>query len=410
MKKIVTLVVVAALTLSAAFTQVLPKSGVKNTMWTGLGQQYPELHNGEGKTPNVRLFGLYETLQARIDVSQFTVEAMLNWAAETNWKFNEFDNITFANTGKTPFYYTNHSNQGGDLTNGWTNSDYVNFIWNVLSKDKSDLDFGMGTRLSWVIGPAPVCNGHYWEPYAHIVQGGLKQAEPGHADVAGYTHYDNVYADHALGIRYRYNDFIEVGASIPSGVTTDKMLFNAAFAIKPVDLFRAAVAFEDIGKDSTDFYTGLSLYLKKLTIDAYLEIQDIGNDKDDRTWGTGATVTWYPVKELMVRPEGGMTVYRSSDYTPAFYVGGRVEWTMNKQFMFGGFTSMAWGSRDERWSKYDATKEWNGGYVFDIRPDVTYTIDQRNSLTAAFDYQYRKAFNNEDYSIWATGVYWTYKR
>jgi len=406
MKKIITFVLVLAFTIASTFAQVLPKSGVQNTMWSGFGQQYPE---PEG-VPDVRFYGLYETLQARIDVSQFTLEAMLNWAAETNWKFNEFENVTFANTGKTPFFYTNNSNQGGEHTNGWTDSSYVNFIWNIYAKDKHDFDLGMGTRLNWKIGPAPNCNGYYWEPYTHIVQGGLKEGVPGSADVVGYTHYDNVYADQALGIRYRYNDFIEAGISIPSGVTTDKLFFNAAFAIKPLDFIRASVAFEDVGKDSTDFYTGVSLLIKAFTLDAYLEIQDIGNNEDDRTWGTGAAITWYPVKNVLVKPEGGVSFFRSSDFTPAFYTGGRLEWTIDDKFVLGGYTSMAWGSRNEQWSKIDGCKDWNGGYVFDIRPDVAYIIDKNNTISAAFDYQYRVAFNKEDYSVWATGVYWTYKK
>ena len=267
MKKILALAVCVVVVVSTAFTQVLTKAGVQNTLWTGFGEMYPEA----GKSPDIRFYGLYDTLQARVDVSSFTIDAMLNWAAETNWEFNRFQNITFVNTQKTPFYYTNHSGQGGDKTSGYTDSLYVNFIWNAIAKNKHDLDFGMGSRLSWVIGPAPSCYGCYWEPLTHIPQGGLKDAAPGTADVAGYTSYDNNYADHALGIRYRYSDFIEAGISIPSGVNTDKPFFNAAFAIKPMDVFRVSLALENIGNDSTDLYTGLSLYFKKVTVDAYFE-------------------------------------------------------------------------------------------------------------------------------------------
>ena len=154
MKKIISLlcgIVVLALSVSA---QVLPKSGVQNTMWTGFGQQYPTESSG------VRYYGLYNTLQARVDLAQFTIEGMLNWAAETNWDSNNaFSSITFSNSQKTPFWYTNHSSQGGWNTSGETESYYVNFIWNALSKEKHDLDFGMGTRLAWKIGPAPACGG-----------------------------------------------------------------------------------------------------------------------------------------------------------------------------------------------------------------------------------------------------------
>jgi len=405
MKKILSFLL-CSFFVTTIFAQVLSKSGVENTLWTGFGQQYPEWNIMDYTSPNIRYYGLYETLQARIDVSQFTVEGMLNWAAETNWKRNDFDSVTFVNTQKTPFFYTNNSNQGGENTSGLTDSYYVNFIWNVVSKDKNDLDFGMGTRLAWKIGPAPACFGYYWEPYTHVNQGGLKEGVPGSADVVGYTHYDNLYANQALGVRYRYGDIVEAGISIPSGVTTNKPFFNAAFAIQPVDFFRAAVAFEDVGKDNTDFYSGLSLYLKKVIVDAYIEVQDIGNDNKDKTWGTGLTISWHPFKDVLLKPETGFTFYKNDDYTPAVYAGGRVEWTVNKQFILGGFTSTAWGSKNKKWKNDD----WNGGFIFDLRPDVTYVLDSRNSFTAAFDYQYRIAYTNSTYSVWATGFYWNYRK
>ena len=410
MKKIISLlcgIVVLALSVSA---QVLPKSGVQNTMWTGFGQQYPTIQNPfdpSYKSSGVRYYGLYNTLQARVDLAQFTIEGMLNWAAETNWDSNNaFTWVTFSNTKKTPFWYTNNSSQGGSHTTGETESYYVNFIWNAISKDKNDLDFGMGTRLAWKIGPAPVCGGYYWEPLTHLVQGGLKEGVPGDADVVGYTHYDNQYANHALGIRYRFSDMIEAGISIPSGVTTDKPFFNAAFAIQPVDVFRASVAFENVCTSYADFYTGLTLNLQKVIIDAYLEIQNLGNaDYHNKTWGTGATISFYPVKNLLIRPEAGFTFYREANYTPAFYAGGRVEWGINKSCILGGFVSLAWGSRNTDWNN-----DWTGGFILDARPDFTYIINNRHKISIALDFQHRVAFNNKAYQVWATGLYWTYKR
>lgn len=410
MKKIVSLlcgIVVLSLSVSA---QVLPKSGVQNTMWTGFGQQYPTIQNPVDpsyKSSGVRYYGLYNTLQARVDLAQFTIEGMLNWAAETNWNSNNaFSSITFSNSQKTPFWYTNNSSQGGSHTTGETESYYVNFIWNALSKEKHDLDFGMGTRLAWKIGPAPVCGGYYWEPLTHIVQGGLKEGVPGDADVVGYTHYDNQYANHALGIRYRFSDMIEAGISIPSGVPTDKPFFNAAFAIQPVDVFRASVAFENVCTSYADFYTGLTLNLQKVIIDAYLEIQNLGNaDYHNKTWGTGATISFYPVKSLLIRPEAGFTFYREANYTPAFYAGGRVEWGINKSCILGGFVSLAWGSKNTDWNN-----DWTGGFILDARPDFTYIINNRHKISIALDFQHRVAFNNKAYQVWATGLYWTYKR
>ena len=409
MKKIVSLlcgIVVLALSVSA---QVLPKAGVQNTLWTGFGQQPTIVLNPVDpyKSSGVRYYGLYNTLQARVDLAQFTIEGMLNWAAETNWDSNNaFSSITFSNSEKTPFWYTNNYSQGGSHTTGETESYYVNFIWNALSKEKHDLDFGMGTRLAWKIGPAPVCGGYYWEPLTHVVQGGLKEGVPGDADVVGYTHYDNQYANHALGIRYRYSDMIEAGISIPSGVTTDKPFFNAAFAIQPVDVFRASVAFENVCTSYADFYTGLTLNLKKVIIDAYLEIQNLGNADDYyKTWGTGATVSFYLLKNLLIRPEAGFTFYREANYTPAFYAGGRVEWGINKSCILGGFVSLAWGSRNTDWNN-----DWTGGFILDARPDFTYIINNRHKISIALDFQHRVAFNNKAYQVWATGLYWTYKR
>ena len=414
MKKIISLlcgIVVLALSVSA---QVLPKSGVQNTMWTGFGQQYPTIQNPVDpsyKSSGVRYYGLYNTLQARVDLAQFTIEGMLNWAAETNWDVNNaFTWVTFSNTENTPFWYTNNYSQGGSHTTGETESYYVNFIWNAISKDKNDLDFGMGTRLACKIGPAPVCGGYYWEPLTHVVQGGLKEGVPGSADVVGYTHYDNQYANHALGIRYRYSDMIEAGISIPSGVTTDKPFFNAAFAIQPVDVFRASVAFENVCTSYADFYTGLTLNLQKVIIDAYLEIQNLGNaDYHNKTWGTGATISFYPVKSLLIRPEAGFTFYREANYTPAFYAGGRVEWGINKSCILGGFVSLAWGSRNTDWNN-DWNNDWTGGFILDARPDFTYIINNRHKISIALDFQHRVAFNNKAYQVWATGLYWTYKR
>ena len=410
MKKIISLLCGIAFLTFSVFAQVLPKAGVQNTLWTGFGQQYPTVVLNPVdpyKNTGIRYYGFYNTLQARVDLAQFTIEGMLNWAAETNWDSNNaFSSITFSNSQKTPFWYTNHSSQGGWNTSGETESYYVNFIWNALSKEKHDLDFGMGTRLAWKIGPAPVCGGYYWEPLTHLVQGGLKEGVPGKADVVGYTHYDNQYANHALGIRYRFSDMIEAGISIPSGVTTDKPFFNAAFAIQPVDVFRASVAFENVCTSYADFYTGLTLNLKKVIIDAYLEIQNLGNADDYyKTWGTGATVSFYLLKNLLIRPEAGFTFYREANYTPAFYAGGRVEWGINKSCILGGFVSLAWGSRNTDWNN-----DWTGGFILDARPDFTYIINNRHKISIALDFQHRVAFNNKAYQVWATGLYWTYKR
>ena len=77
MKKLVVFAAIAFLSLSAVFAQVLPKSGVKNTLSTAFGLPYGE--SGDSNRDDVRLYGFFDTLQARVDISQFTMEGMLNW-------------------------------------------------------------------------------------------------------------------------------------------------------------------------------------------------------------------------------------------------------------------------------------------------------------------------------------------
>lgn len=140
----------------------------------------------------------------------------------------------------------------------------------------------MGTRLEWKIGPAPSNLGNFWQPYAHVIQGGLKDAVPGGADVAGYAYYANTYTGWyngntkaSLGLRYRYKDFLEAGITIPSGVTTTAPLFNFTFMILPVDVFAASVAYEGVLQGNGNFYTGLSLYLSNFFLMHILELMEL---------------------------------------------------------------------------------------------------------------------------------------
>ena len=419
MKKILAFVFGLCLLGSLSFAQVLKSNGVKNTLSTTLGQPYGEV--GDSDRFGLRYYGFVETLQARIDISKFTVEGMLNWGALTNWDTRgAFDSLYFANTSITPFWYTNHFDQGGWWTNGDAESYYVNFLFHPIK----GLDLGMGTRLEWKIGPAPSSFGNYWEPLAHIVQGGLKDAAPGGADVAGYTYYANTYTalyrnntKAALGMRYRYEDFLEVGISIPSGVTTNAPLFNAAFMIHPVDFFTASIAYEGILQSNGNFYTGLSLFFKPMTLDAYLAIdfREKGDyDLSDQRWGTGAAVTFIiPKTSITLRPEGGISVYSEANYTMAWYAGARLDLPFADSFVFGVWSSFAVGASDVRWhdkSSWNYHPDYSGGFVFDVRPDLTWKINGYNSLTVFFDFQSRKAYTSYLYDVWATGLYWTFQR
>ncbi len=414
MKKILAFAAGLLLTCSVSFAQVLDSTGVKNTLSTSFGMPY----GGSGNTDrHVHLYGLLETLQVRLDVSKFTVEGMLNWGALADWKADgSFDSFTFANTGITPFYYTNHINQGGWWTNGTIESYYVNFLFHPIK----GLDLGMGTRLNWVVGPAPSSLDNYWGYKAHIVQGGLKDAVPGGADVAGYTYYANCYTSlyqtntkAAIAARYRYEDLLEAGISIPSGVTTSAPLFNAAFMIHPVDFLRIGIAYEGILQSNGNLYTGITFGFKNFVLDTYLAANfrtkkagDLGS-----RWGTGAAATFtIPKVGIVLRPEIGFSFYDDSNYTLAWYTGARMDFSFGGKYVLGAWSSIAFGSADKRWANSRATANWSGGNVFDIRPDFTWVINKANSLSAYFDFQNRITFKNESYNTWASGFVWTYRK
>ena len=138
---------------------------------------------------------------------------------------------------------------------------------------------------------------------AHVVQGGLEDAAPGSADVVGYTYYANCYTSlyeantkAALGLRYRYEDKIEAGITIPSGVTTSAPLFNAALKVHPVKLFTVSIAYEGILRSNGNLYTGMTFDFDYVILDAYLAINfrntrliiDTAPDQWGSHWGTGA--------------------------------------------------------------------------------------------------------------------------
>ncbi|MCI6178971.1 MAG: hypothetical protein MR662_00555, partial [Treponema porcinum] len=152
MKKLLIGAAVAALAAFGASAQVMPASGVENTLWTGLGSPF----SGDAK-----YFGFVDTLQARVDVGKFTVEGMLNWGALSYWDVDDnFDNLKFTNTEtnalnrhyndkdndgeyKNTLNYKNYSNAIKSQTE--QDSYYVNFLWHPVN----NFDFGMGTKLNW---------------------------------------------------------------------------------------------------------------------------------------------------------------------------------------------------------------------------------------------------------------------
>ena len=261
MKKLFIASVAALFVAGAASAQVMKNPGVENTLYSGFGSPL---------VGDPIYYGFLDTLQARIDVGQFTLEGMLNWGAMA--KVDEdgnLDNFTFAHTTNNPLGY--HYGRGGDtitLTDpnavakfgakhfngyngGQTISDdyYVNFLWHPLA----GLDVGMGTKLNWEVGPAPRFGAWLWEPEAHVRQGGFSTAyddrhgtvetykftpdAPGSADVVGFVPYANKYAKKAIGVRYLYEgDFIlQIGGAVPSGTNTDS--FRSNFGVQFQEFF-----------------------------------------------------------------------------------------------------------------------------------------------------------------------------
>lgn len=413
MKKVLALAA-AFFVISAASAQVLSEAGVQNTLSVSFGQTY---FNGDSQynDDKLRFFGFIDTVQARVDISKFVIDAMLNWGALTNIAANRFtDDFRFENTDKTPFWYTNHYNGGSWWTNGDAESYYVNFLF----KPFDCFDMGMGTRLEWKVGPAPSYNGNLWEPFCHIVQGGLKDGKPGDADVTGYTYYANSYTAYyggqtkaSLAARFHYKDYFEIGGALPSGVTTDKPVFNAGLKIHPVEFLTISGAIDGLFRETGNIYTGVTVAFKPFVLDAYLGIDYKENNRENGgRWGTGAAMTFNFSKiGLMLKPEAGATFYTYSDYTPAVYGGIRINWQFAEHFIFGGWSSLAFGSKDKTWEDKASTKDYWGGSIFDLRPDFTWLLDKHHSFTAFVDFQHRENYAKNTLNTWATGLYWTYK-
>ena len=108
MKKILLGISCAFLLGFSASAQVMSHSGIKNTVWTGFGSPF---------SGDFVYHGVIDTIQARVDVGQFTLEGMINWGAIANMTGDgNLDNFTFAITNKNPFYY-HYNNVKGSTKN-----------------------------------------------------------------------------------------------------------------------------------------------------------------------------------------------------------------------------------------------------------------------------------------------------
>lgn len=436
MKKTLLTFVASLFLLGTASSQVLPSAGVQNNLWSTFGG---------GIDGTTRFHGFIDTLQARVNVAQFSIEGMLNWGALTSWTADgTLDYFRFANTNMSPLYlhyYTSGENNlsiAEQIANGTINSNqlsielnrqesyYVNFLWQPVDF----IDVGLGTKLNWKVGPAPDNGGELWESTAHARQGGFSTAysesfssrhfdydKPGSADVVGYIHYANVYAKKAIGARFvNEGDDIDfqLGLAIPDGATTKYPVTNLGLQIA-FDKFEISAAYEGLFQTDGNFYTGLRLGADDFTIDAYfawdsIDVDNADDDPKDMSFGSGAAITFeFPKVGIVLRPEAGINWFENSDYTIAWYVGGLFDWYIGDVIKLSVWSSFAVGSADKTWSDNEVTKTWNGGSIFNIRPMFEFNLTDNHSVSVFANLENRIAFNGYSRNCWSSGVFWTYK-
>lgn len=434
MKKTLLSVVASLFLLGTASAQVLPSTGVQNNLWTAFGT---------GIDGSTRFYGFVDTLQARVDIAQFSIEGMLNWGALSDWDDDTLNYFRFENTSVSPLlvhYFSSGTNNlsvaeqlaGNATSNRLTlnpyaqESYYVNFLWKPIDF----LDVGLGTKLNWKVGPAPDNGGELWESTAHVRQGGFSTTYnestsgrhftydvPGSADVVGFVHYANVYAKKAVGVRFFHDgddiDF-QLGMAIPNGATTDAPVTNLGFQIA-FGKFEISAAYEGLFQKNGNFYAGLGLGAEDFAIDAYFAWNsiDIDNDDDDpkdMSFGTGCAITFeFSDVGITIRPEAGLNWFENLDYTIAWYVGGLFDWNIADTMNLSVWSSFAVGSANTNWKDDSITDEWTGGTVFNVRPTFAFNLTDNHTLAAFVNFENRIAFNGNSRNCWSTGLFWTYK-
>lgn len=469
-KLLLAMAALGALTASA-HSQVMADSGIANTMWTGLGKPM------EG---NWGFYGLTDCLRARIDIAMFTVEGMVNWGVLADWDEKSFDGVWFGSSSANAFthhYYGFHGKDDEYEYSGWYNgvgqtdvkkhdddteiafsryynnavkprvaqSDhYVNIVWHALKV----LDFALGTKLCWGVGPAPGYYGWTWEHTSHVRQGGFSTSfddrngentayypfhpdAPGSADVVGFVHYANSYAKKALAARFSYGFdkpegfAIEAGLSIPQATDTNRFAFNTAFSIRPVTFLTISTVLEGLCHEDMNWYVGVDMNLKLFGLDVYFTWDGIDVDGDgewqsdcsgyadnyydNMSWSTGVA---FSVKlagdKMLLRPEAAINWFQESNWTPAWYVGLLWDWNIGKVFELNIWGSFAMGSKDKTWEDYYTTEDWDGGLIFDVRPNFAFHIGDQHTLSLYADYEIRRAFDGDNRWSFTTGVYWSF--
>lgn len=442
MKKLLAAGIVLAFSLFCVSAQVLDKSQTKNTSWAGFGSPV------DG-SPS--FYGFTNTFQTRYDMGQFTLEAMLNWSLLANYD-NEgnVDNFRFGTSNLNPLSLkygtrgdsrwagTNTNNYLKDnranVSNTIQDSYYVNFIWHPLK----NFDVGVGTKLNWQAGPAPRYGTWLWEHDAHIRQGGFSTSyddragsvtqtssestgsyrfrvdKPGSADVTGFVHYANRYAKRAIGVRYNYaasNGMkFQLGAAFPNGFNTDDPAVNFGFQFAPVNWISICTALEGAFNEGSNFYGGAVIGAKNFILSLYAAFDSLFTDeKEDEAYGTGASISFtVPGTKISLVPEIGFNFFEKSDYSMAWYAGGTLSVPVTKQIAFNLWASFASGSKDKTWAENNWSKDWNGGSILNLRPELTFEASKRTSFSVYFDYENRTSFDRVSRQCWASGVFMTY--
>lgn len=446
MKKILMTVMAAALCAGIAGAQVLDKQQMKNTLWSGFGAPV----DGDAM-----FYGFTDTFQARFDIGKFTIEGMLNWSFLANYdNEGDVDNFVFGTSNLNPLSLKYGTRSGGylagdntvsaqaaalgydnraNVSNTIQDSYYVNFLWHPTK----NFDFGVGTKLNWQVGPAPRYGNWLWEADSHVRQGGFSTSyddragaasqtsseyagtykytvdKPGSADVVGFVPFANKYAKRALGVRYNYDSSsvkFQIGAAVPNGFNTDDPAVNFGFKLFPVKWLGLAAAIEGAFEEQANFYTGATIGADNFVLDLYLAMDSLFTDEDDdEAYGTGAAISFtIPNTKISLRPEAGVNFFQNDNYTPAFYTGATLAFNINSQLGFNVWGSFALGSRDKRWDDNAYSDDWNGGHIFNIRPELSFDFSKQTTFAVYADFEQRTAFDGESRRCWSSGAFMTY--
>ena len=411
MKKILIAIAAGAILLTSASAQILDKRSVQNTLYTGFGLPYDR--EGDGGHGDFNWVGILDTLQVRLDWEWFTMDGGLTWGLpRMNW--NE-KYISFENTGVTQFTFMSERRGSNNCSSNEGYSHYVNFVVRPFK----NFEAGVGTHLNWKVGPAPQLGDFPWMPLAHVVQGDLTGGTPNVFYPAGRFDYAYKWADRALGARYTIgfdnakNHYLQFGVALPDGSNSDHFSISTAMELKPIDLLTVAVAYKHADKKNHggQLYTGLELdFTQNFNIQAWFGLNGIGLDKANdifgyKMWGTGAAVyIKFGKLPLWIKPEVGISDYIYEDYSMALYTGARIQWDITQKLHLGAWTSFAWGADDKTWP------DWNGGFIFNIRPDFTFDINDRHSISAVFEYESTRGGDDKRYNRFCFGFYWKFNR